>query len=123
MAFHRVASLSELPSGCSRAVRVGRREVALFNVDGTLYAIDNVCPHRLGPLGEGALEGCIVSCPWHGWRFDVTTGRGVSHRGLGVERFQVELRGDEVWVDAGPEGDRDPGDDGDDGDDEGWGGP
>ena len=61
-------SVPAAPEGVCRRGRV----IALFNVDGTFYALDGVCPHQGGPLGQGTLEGCIVTCPWHGWQFDVT---------------------------------------------------
>ena len=74
--FVTVAQVSEVPAGTGRTVEVDGVWVALFNVNGTFYAIDNACPHAGGPLGEGKLkDGGIVECPWHGWRFDVTTGQ------------------------------------------------
>lgn len=78
-AFVKVAALSELPPGSGRTFRVGGRDVAVFNVGGAVKAIDDACAHMGGPLGEGSLEGCIVTCPWHGWRWDVLTGRREGH--------------------------------------------
>jgi nitrite reductase/ring-hydroxylating ferredoxin subunit len=60
-----------VPAGQGRVVEVEGKDLALFNVDGTYYAIDNACAHRGGPLGEGDLEGRFVLCPWHAWRWDV----------------------------------------------------
>ena len=57
------------------AVEVGDKQIALFNVDGTFYAIGGTCTHRGGPLAEGSLEGTTLTCPWHGATFDVRTGR------------------------------------------------
>jgi nitrite reductase/ring-hydroxylating ferredoxin subunit len=70
----KVATLSELPPGTGRQVQVEGRPVAIFNVGGTVYAIDGACSHRGGPLGDGELTGSVVTCPWHGARFDVRTG-------------------------------------------------
>jgi nitrite reductase/ring-hydroxylating ferredoxin subunit len=70
----KLGMLSELSPGTGRHVRLADRAVALFNVDGEVYAIDGSCTHRGGPLGEGRLEGSVVTCPWHGARFDVRTG-------------------------------------------------
>ena len=67
--------VSEVPVGTAREVVSGDRVIALFNVAGTFYALDGVCPHQGGPLGQGTLEGCVVTCPWHGWQFDVTSGQ------------------------------------------------
>src|SRR5258708_6738651 len=69
----KVANLSELPPGTGRQVKAGGRALAVFNVDGTIHVIDGTCTHRGGPLGEGELNGTVVSCPWHGGKFDVTT--------------------------------------------------
>ena len=74
MARTRIAELKDLPPGAGTSVDAAGRTLALFNVDGTLYAVDNTCPHRGGPLAEGDLDGAVVTCPWHGWRYDVTTG-------------------------------------------------
>jgi|SRR5687768_3070179 nitrite reductase/ring-hydroxylating ferredoxin subunit len=70
----KLGMLSELPPGTGRHVRLADRAVALFNVDGEVYAIDGSCTHRGGPLGDGQLDGSVVTCPWHGARFDVRTG-------------------------------------------------
>ena len=67
---------SDLPNiGASTEVVVAGTIVALFNVDGDYFALDGICPHQGGPLGQGALHGCIVSCPWHGWEYDVKNGQ------------------------------------------------
>jgi nitrite reductase (NADH) small subunit len=73
--------------------------VALANCAGKLCAINNVCLHRGGPLGEGELNGQVVTCPWHGWQYDVTTGKLVNNPAVGVETFPVEVRGDDIFVD------------------------
>jgi len=99
MAFEKAASLNEIPTGSIKSVQVGGKQLALANVGGTLYAIDNTCLHRGGPLAEGQLEGKVVTCPWHGWQFDVTTGKAVQNPNAGVGCFKTEIRGDEVFVD------------------------
>ena len=71
----RIASVVETPPGSARELVAEGRVIALFNVEGTFHALDGVCPHAGGPLGQGQLDGCIVTCPWHGWQFDVTTGQ------------------------------------------------
>ena len=69
-----VAPVDEVPPGEGRVFEVKGRTLAVFNVDGRFYATDNDCPHRGGPLGEGDLDGTVVRCPWHAWRWDVTPG-------------------------------------------------
>ena len=70
-----IAEASECPPGTSMERVADGRMVAIANVDGTLHAIDGLCPHQGGPLGTGALCGTVLTCPWHGWQFDGTTGR------------------------------------------------
>ena len=71
----RLRRASELPPGGKKLVEVDGRAIALFNVGGTFYAIDDVCTHDGGPLAEGDLDGCQIQCPRHGARFDVRTGK------------------------------------------------
>ena len=69
-----IAKCNELAPGRCRSILAGGRDVALFNVEGSFYALDNTCPHRGGPLGEGDLKGYLVFCPLHAWQFDVRSG-------------------------------------------------
>jgi nitrite reductase/ring-hydroxylating ferredoxin subunit len=95
----KVASVDEVPAGEGRVVQAGGQTLALFNVDGQFYAIDNTCAHRGGPLGEGDLEGRVISCPWHGWRWDVTTGVNTNNPGVKVACFPVTVANGEVFID------------------------
>jgi nitrite reductase (NADH) small subunit len=101
MAFTKAASKSEVPEGKIREFQVDGAAVAVANVGGKYSAINSVCLHQGGPLGEGELEGCVVTCPWHGWQFDVTTGKVVPNQAMGVEVYPVEIRGDDIYVDLG----------------------
>ena len=101
MGFEKAASIEEIPEGSIKEVQVAGQPIALANVAGTLYAISNTCLHRGGPLGEGQLEGKVVTCPWHGWQFDVTTGKAVESPSAGVACYTVEVRGKEVFVSLG----------------------
>jgi len=65
----------EIPDGTSREVVAEGLVFAVFNIDGAFHVLDGICPHAGGPLGKGMLRGCVVTCPWHGWQFDVTTGQ------------------------------------------------
>jgi nitrite reductase (NADH) small subunit len=96
--FVPVAKVADLKPGEGKTVIVGDREVALFNVSGKFHAIDNTCPHRGGPLGEGTLDGNVVTCPWHGWRFDVCTGASPVVPTAKVERFECVVEGNDVKV-------------------------
>ena len=94
----KVAEISDLPPGEGKTVVAGDRELALFNVAGKFHAIDNICPHRGGPMGEGVLEGQEAVCPWHGWRFDVTTGLSPVVPTAKVDTFEVVVEGNDVKV-------------------------
>jgi nitrite reductase (NADH) small subunit len=94
----RVANVVDVPAGEGRVVQAGNHTLALFNVEGRLYAIDNACPHRGGPLGEGDLDGRVVSCPWHAWRWDVTTGLNVNNPAIAMACFPVSVADGEVFV-------------------------
>jgi nitrite reductase (NADH) small subunit len=98
MPFTRVASLAAIPPGTAGEFVVGERIIALFNVAGTIYALDGICPHQGGPLGKGQLTGCIITCPWHGFQFDVTTGQHLTSKSLVHPRLRVQIQGDDVLV-------------------------
>jgi len=101
MGFERVAKIAELTVGSVGEFQVGGTAVALANVGGTIYAINNTCLHEGGPLGEGTLEGKVVTCPWHGWQFDVTNGKEVQNPQAGVACYRTEVRGGDIYVDLG----------------------
>jgi NAD(P)H-dependent nitrite reductase small subunit len=96
--FVTVARVADVAPGTAKAVIVGEREVALFNVGGTFYALDNTCPHQGGPLAEGWIEGTRVTCPWHAWTFELRTGRMTLGEFACVETFDVRIEGDLVRV-------------------------
>jgi nitrite reductase/ring-hydroxylating ferredoxin subunit len=94
----RIASIHDCPPGTASEHVAGDRIIALYNVDGTFHALDGVCPHQGGPLGKGVLTGCIVTCPWHGWQFDVSTGQHRLNAKFFQPRFEVRVEGEDVLV-------------------------
>lgn len=94
----RVAAVSDIPPGTARELTVGERVVALFNVEGTIYALDGICRHAGGPIGKGTLQGDVVTCPWHGWQYHVKSGQHCLTPRIQQERFEVIVRGDDVYV-------------------------
>jgi len=101
MAFTKVATVQEIPVGQAKKVKIGDKDVAIFNVNGTIFAIDNSCPHRGGPLSEGEIEGADVICPWHGARFNLATGAHLCPpANRGVNAYKVQVVGDDVQIDA-----------------------
>jgi nitrite reductase/ring-hydroxylating ferredoxin subunit len=134
MASHAVARVEEIPPGSRRLVEVAGRSIAVFNLDGDFFALRNRCPHQGGPLCDGvqfsaltagapgeydrSRPGELIRCPWHGWEFDIRTGRSwfdpdrtrvrsypVSVRSgeeLVAETYPVSVRDEYVVVELGP---------------------
>jgi nitrite reductase/ring-hydroxylating ferredoxin subunit len=93
-----VAKKAEIEAGKAIVSDLGGPKVAVFNVDGVYHVISNECGHQGGPLGEGKLEGFSVVCPWHQWKFDVTTGNCLSVGGSSVRKYEVAAAGDDLFV-------------------------
>ena len=99
--FVKVARIEDVAIGGGKMVEVGGKKIAIFNVDGNYYAIDNTCTHKGGPLSEGGLDGKEVTCPWHGAVFDVTTGEVLGPPApKPVSRYGVRLSGNEIEVEV-----------------------
>ena len=97
----KVAETNEVPPGTAKAVDVEGRPVALFNIDGTYYAIDDTCTHRGGPLSEGEVDGTVVTCPLHGATFDITTGNVLGPPASeGVAHYNVQVDGNDIKVET-----------------------
>jgi len=101
MGFVRAARKDEIPTGAIREFQVDGLTVAIANVADKFYAINNTCLHRGGPLAQGELHGMVVTCPWHGWQYDVTSGKLVTNQSIGVKTYVIEVRGEDLWIDAG----------------------
>lgn len=84
-----VGPLEELPEGEGFLFRAGALQIALFRNGETVFAIDDVCPHAGASLCGGYSDGSIVVCPWHGWEFEIATGKGLSVEGIDAETFRV----------------------------------
>ena len=99
--MRKLALLSMLllaPLAIAASVAFSAEPRRLSGVSGTVYAVDNACPHRGGPLGEGELQGRVLTCPWHGWRWDVTTGASANTPGLRVGCVPVTPAGTDLLV-------------------------
>ena len=94
----KVAKKADIPPGTGKVVETGGKTIAVFNCDGTFYATNNTCVHRGGPLGEGSLSGTTVTCPWHGWEYDVTSGECTADHSVKVQTFDVKVEGDDLLV-------------------------
>jgi nitrite reductase/ring-hydroxylating ferredoxin subunit len=97
--FIKAANTNEVAPGQAKLIEINGREIALFNVGGAFYAIDNSCTHVGGPLCEGELEGAEVTCPWHGAVFDVTTGNVLGPPAAeAIARYNVRTEGDDIYI-------------------------
>ena len=96
--FVATIDVTALPVGKSTTVTVEGKDVALFNVAGEIFAIDDSCAHAGASLGSGRLEGNVVTCRAHGLRFDVATGKVVGHPAVGVERYLARVEGGKILV-------------------------
>ena len=97
-AFVKVAGVSDVQPGSVKEIAVNGKTLALCNVDGKFYALDNVCLHRGGPLGQGYLDGEKLECPWHGWQYDVMTGAVAMNPSVKVASYEVKVEGADVLV-------------------------
>ena len=102
MAFEKIGTKSDIPAGTVKVFEVNGRSLAVANLDGAeFYAIDNLCTHDNGPLGEGTLEGSQVECPRHGARFDVKTGAVKALPAVRpVRTYPVQVQGDDIAVEV-----------------------
>jgi len=96
----RAARKDEIPAGTIREFQVDGKTLAISNIEGKFFAISNTCLHRGGPLGQGVMDGNILTCPWHGWQYDVTTGKLVMNQAIGVKTYAIEVRGEDLWIEA-----------------------
>ena len=98
-----VGKVSEIPVGSLKAAQVeGKDEIVLANVGGTIYAMRGLCNHQGGPLAEGTLEEAVITCPWHGAKWDVTSGKNVEFAiDLDPEpTYKVSVDGDDIFIEV-----------------------
>jgi nitrite reductase (NADH) small subunit len=111
-----IAPVAEFPPNTHRVVKVGRREIGIFNVDGNLYALPNLCTHQLGPLCKGRVSGTVIStretnwklqwaldneivtCPWHGMEYHIKTGTRLAFPEIRLRSYEVWVEDDQVKV-------------------------
>jgi nitrite reductase (NADH) small subunit len=99
MGYTKLTTQSDLPAeNEAKEVPCGDKVICVANVYGTITAMDNVCLHRGGPLGQGTIEGGKLVCPWHGWQWDPTTGAAVHDVNLKVAVYPIKVEGDDVLI-------------------------
>jgi 3-phenylpropionate/trans-cinnamate dioxygenase ferredoxin component len=98
---HPIAKRTDVPPGTAKRVEVDGVEVLLCNVDGELYAVEDVCTHDGGPLDQGVLEGCVIECPRHGATFDVRNGAALTLPAIEpLPTYRVRVEGDDVFIET-----------------------
>jgi nitrite reductase/ring-hydroxylating ferredoxin subunit len=96
--FVTVGHVDDFPPGTTRTVRVADAQVALVRVGEEFFATQAACLHLKGPLGEGALDGYVLTCPWHGWQYDVRTGKNEFDLAIQLETYEVKVEDGNVKV-------------------------
>jgi nitrite reductase (NADH) small subunit len=99
MALVKVGALSRLAAGSVIEASIAEERYAICNVDGRIHALAGTCPHRGGPLGQGAVNGGNLTCPWHAWEFDCSTGVNDYDAQVKIATFPVQISGDDILID------------------------
>ncbi len=112
MRFTRVARVEEIEPGRALALRIGIRHIAVFNVSGAFYAVEDACRHMKARLSTGRVEGTTLICSWHGWKYEITTGECHDKEWGCLRTFPVKVEDGEVFVSDTeiPRPDGEPGD-------------
>ncbi len=100
MPFVKVGSLAAFPPGSVMEVLVGDGTYAICNARGEVHAVDGICPHAGGPLGQGALHGTTLVCPWHAWEYDCRTGESDLDESVRLAKFPVKIEGGDIFIDV-----------------------
>lgn len=95
-----VCKVNDVQEGKGKVLFVQGKEIALFKLNGDFFAMDNTCPHQGGSLGDGTVSNCIVTCPLHGWEFNVKTGTSLLLEHIKLDSYPVEVKGDDVFLDV-----------------------
>lgn len=98
MNWHQLCDVTEVPDGTSREFLIAGRVIALFHSQQQWFALDGMCAHQGGPIAQGQLSGKCITCPWHGWQYDVSNGTNLLTGKQMLDSFPVEQRDQQVWV-------------------------
>jgi nitrite reductase (NADH) small subunit len=98
MPFVTVARVEDVPPGTVAHVRAGDEDIAVANVDNQFFATQGHCLHLQGPLGRGKMEGAVLTCPWHGWQYDVRTGLNEFDHAIELRTYEVRVEDGEIQI-------------------------
>ncbi|MBI2106287.1 Rieske 2Fe-2S domain-containing protein [Candidatus Woesearchaeota archaeon] len=96
--FIKVASKSEIRNGYGKVIDINGKSIALMNNNEKFFAVENTCKHMGGPLGEGNCEDGKVICPWHGWSYDLKTGKNTFNEEIKLETYEVKIDGENILI-------------------------
>ena len=97
--FIKLASKNEAPAQDeAKEFTCGEKTICVANIEGKLVAMDNVCLHRGGPLGQGIVDGGKIVCPWHGWQYDPATGAATHDPAAKLQTYPIKIEGDDVFI-------------------------
>jgi nitrite reductase (NADH) small subunit len=96
--FVKIATKGEIESGKGKTVEVNGKSIAVLNENGEFFAIDNMCAHAQGPLGDGVCDEGKVTCPWHGWSYDLKTGKCENNPEVNLKVYEIKIDGEDVMV-------------------------
>ena len=100
--FKTIATTADVPAGQGKIFDVNGNQVAIWNLSGNYFAFQNICPHRGGPVGEGEIEGNVITCPWHGYQYVPETGASPPPFVEKVPTFNVRVKNGRVFVHPKP---------------------
>ena len=96
MAIHKVGQVSEILNCTGKTFNIDGKNIAIFNLDNKFFAIDNVCKHKGGSLGDGELDGNTVTCPLHGWQYNITNGECLTNPNVKLDSYDVKVDEDTI---------------------------
>lgn len=97
--YRKIATVRDItPGGPASIYEIDGHSIAVWSLDGKFYAYENVCPHRGGPVGEGDVDGKIVTCPWHGWTYDITTGISLVRPTVRLKPYELKVEGEDLLL-------------------------
>lgn len=96
--FVKISTLTEVLPGTSKTCMVNGKEFGIYNVGGTIYATENTCFHQGAPLADGRLEGTVITCPWHSWKYDVTNGKCTRDESITIKTYNTKVEGENILI-------------------------
>lgn len=96
--FVKVLTLADIQPGTAKTCMVNGKEIGVYNVDGKIYACENTCFHQGAPLADGRLDGTVITCPWHSWKYDVTNGKCTRDDSIMIKTYPVKVEDDSILV-------------------------